>query len=210
MSAYDICINAVKPWLNARVYNLIVDGTANITGGTTFADVTATTLTLTGNMSNQLMFKPTGAGTTFSVTAPGANASVDFYAPSVSNTLIQLGVDMVNAISSTTTLGNTTSGQCLSISGGSYSIVVPSVVAGCKYRIIVSATLSGPVTFSFGSGKLYANVIGVTGTNSVQTTKTQLILGTTSSLGDKIDIESDGNLWYAWTQVSNTASITFA
>lgn len=106
MSAYDVCIDGAKPWLNARVNNLTVDSNATVTGtltvsGKIIGPEDASSITLYG-ASNQVNFQINNTGNILSLnaTTPATTCAITFPDP--------LGNDSVAYLNATQTMTNKT------------------------------------------------------------------------------------------------------
>ena len=172
-------------------------------------NLNSTTVTGTGS-SAQIVIQPAGTGTTYSIGAsanPAASVALSLYDPGMVASNIQLGAKKVVAVSVTgTTLTSAQSGSTISISNaaGAYSINLPTtLLAGMNYQFEVASALNAAVTIAAGSAIIFGSLLSsdgtaVTGGNIVTASpKSNIVLGTTSNVGDTYVLSSpDGAKWH--------------
>jgi hypothetical protein len=112
----------------------------------------------------------------------------------------------VIAIAVATTLTASDSGAVISVSGGPYTIALPtnaSDYTGVNYSIVVNTAPGDAITIAAGS----AIIFGQVGESEVDTGDdapgsgsdtgvSNLIIGATAHPGDYIDLVSDGTKWF--------------
>lgn len=192
-------------------------GKVHCTGNilSTAGNITATTGTLTlGATSNQIVLGTTTT-TTISASAPAASRVLTIADP-LMNCRIMTGVRPLVTVSATgTTLTAAQSGALVKLGGvGPYSITLPAVAssAGLSYEIVVSPAISvGAVTIAAGSACILGVIVARNATANTlinATPVSNLILGTTSVVGDNIRCTCDGTNWWVAAITAIHTSIT--
>jgi hypothetical protein len=152
MSLNELLENQVKPWLNIRVENLVVDGYA---------------------ISVSSVFGLTG----------GSNPV------------------------------NSQGGHQYELSGftGGATLTLGSVVPdGQVLTFVVDAVMVGACTISAGSGIISGNFVGSTGSgvNKNYSSASNLVVGTTASVGDFFQLRSANGLWLVYGVVKLCSAYT--
>jgi hypothetical protein len=225
MSLSGLINNQTKPWLNARVNNITVDGTMTIPSISTGA-IQCTSLIDTGtsqlegqvtmqNSTNQLVFQPGGSGNTVSVnclTPSASNVQTIYDTPSI-NSFFKMGVNNTKTITATSNLVGADSGKKIFISnaGSAYSITLIPVVNGLDFDCFIVGSIAAAVTFNItGGGALFDGIIVDASTSKVVqiANKTTVVVGTGANIGDTIKFVSNGTFYNVLVVSSSNAGIT--
>jgi len=115
------------------------------------------------------------------------------------------------SVAATTTLTSANSGEIISLitNAGAVTLNLPALQAGLNFNIFVQHALANAVTIKSPSAVINGNVLSNDGTPiATITNKTNVILGTTSVIGDWFDITCDGTLYYIVGATSVHGSVT--
>lgn len=170
---------------------------------TTAGNITATTGTLTlGATSSQIVLGTTNT-VTISASAPAA-ARVLTIADPLMDCRIATGVRPLVSVTATgTTLTAAQSGALVKVGGaGAYSMSLPAVAssAGLWYELVVSPAITGgAVTIAAGSACILGVICARNATANTLingTAVSNVLLGTTSVVGDNLKFTCDGTNWF--------------
>ena len=111
------------------------------------------------------------------------------------------------------TLVNGDSGALVSLSGGARTLVLPSVAtAGLHFTIVAGSTHNHIISASSGEASKFQGVVIDSGNASTVaseliTNKSGMTLGN-GTIGDKIDVWSDGTNWHMTAWLKDTPAFT--
>ena len=229
MSAASAAISGTLSAGSTSISGSLVASSGNFSGtissaSSSVSGTSSTGTLLTKAVANQIVVQPAGSGNTYSISTlssvnPVNNTSLMIYDPAVANTSILFGI--LHRFAATTGpigLVSSQSGFLFTIAnaGSAYAINLPTsgLVVGINYLFIVISALSGAVTIGAGSAIIYGSVVSSDGTavtgGALSSAVSNIILGTTSGVGDTYEIFCDGTHWFVRGNTSVHGSVTFS
>jgi hypothetical protein len=168
------------------------------------------------NIAQQLTLGVTPKATIITCPAPATNQLLNIYDVSAQGVVnIQLGVDGIVPISSTSSITGTSSGCLISLTsaGSNYVVSLPAAASslGVKFKIVLSAT-AGTNTVTIQTNASENKLQGIVFGAATQVTcvgKHNLVFGSTAVVGDYAELESDGINWAvrAWAQTAGAFTV---
>jgi|SRR5580698_3473067 hypothetical protein len=198
---------------------ITVDGLATLSDGATISGLVTcnTPILITGSNPGIVLNVGGSLGPQFNLvatSAPLASRNCTLY-DAGANSIVMLGIQPSTIVSTTASLTSALSGYNILVqSAGAYTISLPAPVTGLKFILRVGAALSGAVTIAATSAIVYGSVLSSDGTavtgGAITAAKTNVILGTTASIGDIYEFYSTSALWHVQGVTAVHGSVTFS
>jgi len=168
-----------------------------------------------GKTTNQIILGTTNT-VTINSAAPAASRVLTIADPLL-DCRIMTSVRPTASFTALTTLTAAQSGGLIRVGGtGPYTVTLPAFAssAGLSYEIVVGSTIaSGAITIAAGSAVIQGVITCANATaNTIMngTARSNIILGTTSVVGDNFRLTCDGTNWFlvGATQLNNSVTVS--